>query len=70
MGLITPTREKLASGKSFDDTGALTAKNVIALDQPKAEALAAAAEGQPVKVSSVEAKPYTRNPVPPSTVDV
>jgi DNA topoisomerase-1 len=64
-GLVAVDGQKLASGRSFDDTGALTAKNVVALDQTKAEALAAAAEGQPVTVSSVEAKPYTRNPVPP-----
>ena len=68
-GLVTVDGQKLASGKSFDDTGSLTAAsvsgNVVALDQARAEALAAAAEGQPVTVSSVEAKPYTRNPVPP-----
>jgi DNA topoisomerase-1 len=63
--LVAVDGQKLATGKSFDDTGALTAKNVVALDQAKAEGLAAAAEGQPVTVSSVEAKPYTRNPVPP-----
>ena len=61
--------QRLATGKSFDDTGALTAASlkgtVVALDQGRAQALAAAAEGQPVTVSSVEAKPYTRNPVPP-----
>jgi DNA topoisomerase-1 len=63
--LVSVDGQKLATGKSFDDTGALSAKNVIALDQTKAVALADAATGQPVKVSSVEAKPYTRNPVPP-----
>ena len=63
--LVSVDGQKLATGKSFDDAGALTAKNVVALDQAKAEALAAAAEGRPVTVSSVEAKPYTRNPVPP-----
>jgi DNA topoisomerase-1 len=64
-GLVAVDGQKLATGRSFDDTGALTSKGVVALDQAKAEALAAAAEGQPVTVSSVEAKPYTRNPVPP-----
>ncbi|HUS20864.1 MAG TPA: type I DNA topoisomerase, partial [Aeromicrobium sp.] len=64
-GLVAVDGQKLATGRSFDDTGTLTAKSVVALDQTKAEALAAAAEGQPVTVSSVEAKPYTRNPVPP-----
>jgi DNA topoisomerase-1 len=63
--LVSVDGQKLATGKSFDDTGALAAKNVVALDQARAEALAAAATGQPVTVSSVEAKPYTRNPVPP-----
>jgi DNA topoisomerase-1 len=63
--LVSVDGQKLATGKSFDETGALSAKNVIALDQTKAVALADAATGQPVKVSSVEAKPYTRNPVPP-----
>jgi DNA topoisomerase-1 len=64
-GLVSVDGQKLATGKSFDDTGALTAKNVVALDQVKAEALAEAVAGQPVTVSSVESKPYTRNPVPP-----
>jgi DNA topoisomerase-1 len=63
--LVAVDGQKLATGKSFDETGALTAKSVVALDQVRAEALAAAATGQPVTVSSVEAKPYTRNPVPP-----
>ena len=63
--LVSVDSQKLATGKSFDDTGAMTAKNVVALDQTRAEELAAAATGQPAKVSSVEAKPYTRNPVPP-----
>lgn len=63
--LIAVDGQKLATGKSFDDAGALAAKNVTALDQVKAEALAGAATGQSVTVSSVEAKPYTRNPVPP-----
>lgn len=64
-GLVAVDGQKLATGKSFDDTGALTAKNVVALDQDRAEALAAAAQGQTVTVSSIESKPYTRNPVPP-----
>ena len=63
--LATVDGQKLATGKSFDATGALTAKGVAALDQSRAEALAAGVEGQPVTVSSVDAKPYTRNPVPP-----
>jgi DNA topoisomerase-1 len=63
--LVAVDGQKLATGKSFDDTGALAAKNVVALDQTRAEALAEAATGQPVTVASVEAKPYTRNPVPP-----
>jgi DNA topoisomerase-1 len=63
--LVSVDGQKLATGKSFDDTGALTAKNVVALDQARAEELAAAATGLPATVSSVEAKPYTRNPVPP-----
>ena len=67
--LVSVDGQKLATGKSFDDSGALTTAslkgNVVALDQQKAEALAAAAQDQTVTVSSVEAKPYTRNPVPP-----
>ncbi|HUQ00532.1 MAG TPA: type I DNA topoisomerase [Aeromicrobium sp.] len=63
--LVAVDGQKLATGKSFDDTGALTGQGVIALDQARAEALAEAAEGQSVTVASVEAKPYTRNPVPP-----
>jgi DNA topoisomerase-1 len=63
--LATVDGQRLATGKSFDATGALSAKGVAALDQSRAEALAAGIEGQPVTVSSVEAKPYTRNPVPP-----
>lgn len=63
--LVSVDGQRLATGKSFDADGVLTAKSVVALDQAKAEALAAAVEGQPVTVASVEAKPYTRNPVPP-----
>ena len=63
--LVTVDGQRLATGKSFDDDRCAQRQDVVALDQAKAEALAAAAEGQPVTVSSVEAKPYTRNPVPP-----
>src|SRR5436305_1654936 len=54
---------KLASGKDFGDDGVLRG-SAVALDQPRAEALATALAADDVSfgVRSVERKPYRRRP--------
>ena len=60
---------KVASGRDFDDRGALKAADTIALDEAAATALAEAlrAPGLAVTVTKVESKPYTRRPAAPFT---
>ncbi|MGZ4703278.1 MAG: type I DNA topoisomerase [Acidimicrobiales bacterium] len=57
---------KLASGKDFGDDGVLR-EGVVALDQPRAEALASALGDDAVSfgVRSVERRPYRRRPAAP-----
>lgn len=57
--------KKVATGNSFDSAGQLTAKNVVHLDQERAESLVSALDGQDFTVRSVESKPYTRRPYAP-----
>ena len=59
---------KIATGRDFDDTGALKS-DVATLDEPAAETLAAAlrAPDASITVASVESKPYTRRPAAPFT---
>lgn len=56
---------RVATGSSFDNTGTLTAKNVVHLDEARAGALADAVRGETFSVRSVESKPYTRKPYAP-----
>lgn len=60
--------ERIATGRDFDDRGALKSK-ALPLDGASAEALAAAlrAPGVPVSVTAVDSKPYTRRPAAPFT---
>ncbi len=56
---------RLATGKDFDDSGALIRENLVVLDQGGATTLAedlAKAQGS---VGAVERKPYKRSPFPP-----
>jgi DNA topoisomerase-1 len=57
--------KRIASGSSFDNTGALTNDKVAHLDEAQAGALADALADQPFTVRSVEEKPYTRRPYAP-----
>ncbi|TCI96875.1 type I DNA topoisomerase [Aeromicrobium sp. IC_218] len=63
--LATVDGARVATGASFDNTGTLTAKNVVHLDEARAGALADAVRGETFAVRSVESKPYTRKPYAP-----
>ncbi|WP_374945940.1 type I DNA topoisomerase [Agreia sp.] len=60
--------ERIASGRDFDENGALKSK-ATPLDEAGATALAAAlaAPGVDITVASVDSKPYTRRPAAPFT---
>jgi DNA topoisomerase-1 len=58
---------RVATGRDFDDRGALRSSDTVHLDEAAATALAAALEGAPFAVQSLETKPYTRRPAPPFT---
>ncbi|MFD3442980.1 type I DNA topoisomerase [Microbacteriaceae bacterium 4G12] len=66
--LVRLNGERIATGRDFDDKGVLKAK-VRALDATAAENLAGALRNPsvPVRVTSVESKPYTRRPAAPFT---
>lgn len=59
---------RIATGRDFDDLGALKA-GAVALDEAAAETLASALreDSTTFTVSSVESKPYTRRPAAPFT---
>jgi DNA topoisomerase-1 len=63
--LFSVDAKRIASGSSFDNTGALTSDKVVHLDETQAGALADALADQPFTVRSVEEKPYTRRPYAP-----
>lgn len=58
---------RVASGRDFDDRGALTGRGTVHLDEAAATALAAALETASFRVASLETKPYTRRPAAPFT---
>ncbi|MEO9224269.1 MAG: type I DNA topoisomerase [Acidimicrobiales bacterium] len=62
--LVAVDEKRVASGKDFDDRGALT-KDVVVLHEPAARALATALDGSDFAVRSVETKPFTSRPKPP-----
>jgi DNA topoisomerase-1 len=56
----------LASGRDFDDTGALAASNpVVVLGEEEARQLATGLAGAPFTVKSMTHKPFRRSPAPP-----
>jgi len=57
--------QRVASGRDFDDAGALISAKVVHLGQQDAEAIAAAMPTAAVRVLSVSEKPYTRRPSAP-----
>ena len=56
---------RLATGKDFGEDGLLKGNNVVALDQPRAEAILGRLDGAEFAVRSLEEKPYRRSPYPP-----
>ena len=63
--LVSVDGTRIATGKDFDDRGALVKKDARALGQAEAEAIAGAVADAAATVASVESKPYTRRPAPP-----
>ncbi|NKE59218.1 type I DNA topoisomerase [Lentzea sp. PSKA42] len=64
--LIAVDGTRLATGRDFGSDGKLTGKaDVVVLDEAQARAIAAGLENAPVKVASVEEKPYSRKPYAP-----
>ncbi|MGI5503492.1 type I DNA topoisomerase [Lentzea sp. CA-135723] len=64
--LVAVDGTRLATGRDFGSDGKLTGKaDVTVLDEQQARAIAAGLQNAPVKVSSVEEKPYTRKPYAP-----
>ena len=58
--------KRLASGDDFTSAGTLARPDeVVRLDQPAAEALAACLAGAPYEVASVEERPFRRSPAAP-----
>ena len=58
---------RVASGRDFDDRGALKTRDAVALDETRAQALVAGLDGAAFSVQSLETKPYTRRPAAPFT---
>jgi DNA topoisomerase I len=57
---------RVATGRDFDSLGAVRKPDeVVVLDEPRANELAAGLHGAQLTVASVEEKPYTRRPYPP-----
>ncbi len=56
---------RVATGREFNSDGTLARADAVHLDERRAQALAAALDGQPATVESREAKPYRRKPAPP-----
>jgi DNA topoisomerase I len=62
--LVAVDGTRVATGKDFGPDGRLTG-NAVALDEPRATALADGLEGEPFTVRSVEEKPYKSSPRAP-----
>jgi DNA topoisomerase I len=56
---------RVAQGRDFDQQGNLRTPEAVQLGEAEARGLAAALDGVPFTVTSVEEKPYTRRPAPP-----
>ena len=60
--------QRIAQGRDFDTRGGLVAKGgeqLVHLDQPRAEVLAASLQTAAFRVESIESRPYTRKPYAP-----
>jgi DNA topoisomerase-1 len=62
--LIAVDGKRVATGRDFNETGELTA-DVVRLDEPSAQSLAARLDGASFSVRSVDERPYRRSPYPP-----
>ena len=62
--LVAVEGKRVAQGRDFGDDGKLKG-DLLALDEDAARTLAAALEGAPFSVRSVEEKPYRRSPAAP-----
>ncbi len=56
---------RVAQGRDFAQDGTLRTEGAFQLREDEARGLAAALEGAPFTVASVDEKPYTRRPAPP-----
>jgi DNA topoisomerase-1 len=56
---------RIAEGRDFDATGAMTRADAIVLDEVAAARLSGELDGATFAVSSVETRPYTQRPKPP-----
>ena len=63
--LTTVDGARIAQGRDFDDKGRVKDDSLAVLDEAAAQSLAKALFEAPVKVDSVEAKPYRRRPYEP-----
>jgi len=63
--LVAVDGARLASGRDFNETGALSTTGVVVLDHDAATGLATRLEGAAFSVRSVDEKPYKRSPYPP-----
>jgi DNA topoisomerase-1 len=63
--LVNIDGSKLATGRDFGPDGQLKTASALVLAEADARRLADALTGQPMRVASVEEKPYTRRPYPP-----
>ena len=63
--LVAVDGARVATGKDFSDAGVLTRADAAHLTEESATSLAAALEGAPFSVRSVEDKPYRRSPAAP-----
>ena len=62
--LVAVDGTRVASGRDFDDTGAVT-RDVVVLDEPTVRGLASALDRSAWAVRSVEEKPFSSKPKPP-----
>ncbi len=65
--LVGLGERRVATGRDFDDRGALKSTSAVVLDEPAATALVAALAAASFSVLSLETKPYTRKPAAPFT---
>ena len=63
--LVSLDGARLATGKDFDESGALKTGDVARLDEQAARGLAASLHGSDFRVRSVEEKPWRRSPAAP-----